>query len=310
MGAETFQDRQARIFTGKQVGLPESDKALVAALDESVIVGATGLLRFPKPLHRGIRGVASAVLAYPGRFDNFRDEWPDDLGKITNASVSVAGPHHLDKVPLMPPNMVIDSALRVGADAVSFQIHTTSSYEHGQLQNAAQIGEACRKNDMPFLVHAYPRKMKRRWKSPWKNTEYHYRDLPGEHTPIEVYTDHILNGASRAIDLGATAVKLPRPGTTESAKAVVDFVHAHKVKVLFAGGPTTDVRTYLEKVRRDMDAGADGEATGRNYFGRKLGPPEELELNANRLFVATARIVYHDDSVDAAIRYSGVDLRS
>ncbi|MFI0469229.1 MULTISPECIES: 2-amino-3,7-dideoxy-D-threo-hept-6-ulosonate synthase [Saccharopolyspora] len=137
----------------------------------------------------------------------------------------------------------VETALRLGADAVSVHVNLGSTEERRQVADLAAVAEACDAWNLPLMAMIYPRG-------------------PQITDPRDVRL--VAHAATLAADLGADLVKTVYPGTVEAMAQVVDSCAA---PIVAAGGPRVDdeakVLAHVEGVLR---AGAAGVAMGRNIF--------------------------------------------
>jgi 2-amino-4,5-dihydroxy-6-oxo-7-(phosphonooxy)heptanoate synthase len=306
---ETLQSRMDNIFAGDPSNSTletKSKTALIVALDDSLIsgVGRRGesLFHYPTELIGSTHHLATAVLAYSALFDNFADDWPEGVARISNVTASIEGPDHLDKKPIVSVDQAIEAADSLDLSAISLHYNHTSPTANEQIAAYGPFIDAAATNDLPTLIHAYPRTMKRRLTSPWHKTEYHYRERPGEHTSLDQYTRLVMHAASVAINIGGNIIKLPYIDDVERLSEVVYYVQSNKAKIVIAGGPKVSVSQFLKKVHTSREAGVDGIAVGRNYFLQPDGPNADPVKHGRRVLEAAAHILYQSDAtVESAL---------
>ncbi|TDV54233.1 2-amino-3,7-dideoxy-D-threo-hept-6-ulosonate synthase [Actinophytocola oryzae] len=137
----------------------------------------------------------------------------------------------------------VESALRLGADAVSVHVNMGSRQEATQVADLARTAELCDRWNLPLLAMMYARG-------------------PAIADPSD--PELVAHAATLAADLGADLVKVSYPGTEENLAAVV---RACPVPVVLAGGPpVADRAALLARVGAMVRAGAAGVAMGRNIF--------------------------------------------
>jgi predicted phospho-2-dehydro-3-deoxyheptonate aldolase len=137
----------------------------------------------------------------------------------------------------------VESAIRLGATAVSAHVNLASANEAGMLKDLGGLAEECDRWGMPLLAMMYVRDKKR----------------AGGYDPGK-----ISHAARIAEELGADIVKVNYTGTPESFAGVVGAV---KIPVIVAGGPKMDsADAVLAMVGDAARAGAKGVAIGRNVF--------------------------------------------
>lgn len=130
----------------------------------------------------------------------------------------------------------VESALKLGADAVSVHVNIGSETEARQLE---ELGEICDEADsfgVPVLAMMYPR------------------------GKVEVNVETVKQCARIGYELGADIVKVPY---VDGFAEVVKFC---KIPVVIAGGSKESEIELLRKVEIAIKSGASGVAVGRNIF--------------------------------------------
>ncbi len=136
----------------------------------------------------------------------------------------------------------VGRAVRLGADAVSVQIHFGDAAEDRMLADAGSVVDEADDLSVPILIMAYP-----------PGTLEGAADLEA--------TRH---AARAAAELGADLVQVPHPG---SEAAVRSIVRGCPVPLLTAGGPRAPTpAAFLDAVRAALAGGAAGISVGRNVF--------------------------------------------
>ncbi len=145
-------------------------------------------------------------------------------------------------------------AFRLGADAVSVQIHFGDVAEDRMLADAGSVAEAADRLGLPVLVMAHP---------------------PGT-TEGSARLEATRHAARAAAELGADLVQVPHPGSAEDVRAVVQGC---PVPLLVAGGPRAAAPgVFLDAVRAAVAGGAAGLSVGRNLFDRPNPAAFALEI--------------------------------
>lgn len=133
---------------------------------------------------------------------------------------------------------------------VGYTVYLGSEHEAVMLTEAAQIVHRAHRLGMTAILWMYPRG----------------RAVPNEKDP------HIVAGAAGAgACLGADFVKLNCPGGSDMMARFDEAVRAAgRTRVLCSGGSRQDEKAFLERLHRQMEAGAGGSATGRNIHQKPL----------------------------------------
>jgi len=165
--------------------------------------------------------------------------------------------------------------------AVGYTIYLGSEYENVMLKQASKVVYEAHKNGLLSVLWIYPRG----------------KAVKDEKDP------HLIAGATGvAACLGADFVKInyPKKEGAESKEIFKECVHAAgRTHVVCAGGSSTDVRVFLQRLHDQIESGARGNATGRNIHQKSL---EE----AVRMCNAISAITVENKSVDEAMKvYEG-----
>ena len=137
----------------------------------------------------------------------------------------------------------VESALRLGADAVSVHVNLGARDERQQVADLAAVADVADNWGVPVLAMVYPRGPK----------------ITNPRDP-----ELVAHAAILAADLGADIVKVPYAG---SVTEMADVVDSCPVPVIVAGGPPLAGNDALGSYVRDtIESGAAGVAMGRNIF--------------------------------------------
>jgi 2-amino-4,5-dihydroxy-6-oxo-7-(phosphonooxy)heptanoate synthase len=137
----------------------------------------------------------------------------------------------------------VETALRLGADAVSVHVNMGSRQEAAQVADLARTAEMCDRWNLPLLAMMYAR---------------------GPAIRDAADPTLVSHAATLAADMGADIVKVSYPGSEAN---LAELVRSCPVPVVVAGGPpVTDTTELLGRVASMMRAGAAGVAMGRNIF--------------------------------------------
>lgn len=153
----------------------------------------------------------------------------------------------------------IETALKLGADAVSLQVNFDGRNDAHNLQLLGRVVDEASKVGVPVLAMVY--------------------DVAPNIAP-EQRTPRIRHLARIAIELGIDAIKLGAPETLDQVRPILE--HAAKdVPILFAGGKTTTDTLLLELLAESLKWGGAGLCVGRNVFQRDQ--PEILLRKIHKL---------------------------
>lgn len=232
------QLRERRVFFSHEGG------ALIVPLDHGLTLGPIQGMRSTNDLAEwiGSRHIG-AVLGHKGLIERLilRDMLHPNTGVIV----------HLNGMPNLASTtdtkvMVasIESALRLGADAVSLQVNFTHDNFAHNFVMLGEVTDAAHAVGLPVLTMLY--------------------DKVRSPTPVEriARIQHLVRAVT---ELGSDAIKLAFP---ESARDLVELVSCHgpDVHILFAGGEKMSEETLLSTTRAAMRRGARGLCVGRNVF--------------------------------------------
>ena len=244
-------------------------KTVILPLDHGAGMGPIeGLVDLKTAVDAGAEGGANAVVGHLGLALHGRRDAGKDVGLILHFSVSTEL-NPTDGNEKVSVNNV-QTALKMGADAVSIHVNFGSETEAEQLRVFGKIATNCLEWGMPLLVMAYPRG-------------------PQIKDPNDV--EHVKKVARIAAELGADIIKVPYTGDSESFKQVVDG--ALGVPVVIAGGAKGDDLAALKNVEGAIAAGAAGVAMGRNAF-QHANPADFIK--------ATAAVVHQGKAAEEALQ--------
>lgn len=246
--------------TGKTVILPLDHGAGMGPID--------GLVDFKTAVDAAAEGGANAVVGHLGLALHGHRSAGKDVGLILHFSVSTEL-NPVDGDAKVSVNNV-QTALKMGADAVSIHVNLGSETEAEQLRVFGKIATNCLEWGMPLLVMAYPRG-------------------PKIKDPNDV--ENVKKVARIAAELGADIIKVPYTGDAESFKEVV--AGALGVPVVIAGGAKGDDLAALKNVEGAVKAGGAGVAMGRNAFQHE---------NPADFIKATAAVVHGGKTAEEAMK--------
>lgn len=232
---------------GTQLRLGQLDghgdgRLMIVPLDHSV---ADGPIEVHESLDELVGDLADggvdAVVLHKGTLRQIQPRRFMRMSLIVHLSASTAHAPDPDAKYLVSS---VESALRLGADAVSIHVNMGSQAEEQQIGDLARIAESCDRWSLPLLAMVYAR-------GP---------EIANPKDPAL-----LAHAAALAADLGADIVKITHPG---SEQALVDIVSTCPIPVVVAGGPPVDnTEELLDLTASTMRTGAAGLAMGRNIFG-------------------------------------------
>jgi len=215
-------------------------KTVIIPLDHGVSVGPIqGLIDMGKTVDLVAKGGANAVLGHVGLPLHGHRGYGKDIGLILHLSASTnlsPDPNHKVLV------NTVESAIAMGADAVSIHINIGADDEAKMLQDFGHVSQQCRHFGMPLIAMVYPR---------------------GKKIKDEKDVEVVKLAARVGAELGADIVKVPYTGSAKTFKEVVDGC---PIPVVIAGGSKGDELDTLKMIQGAMEAGAAGVAMGRNSF--------------------------------------------
>ncbi len=138
--------------------------------------------------------------------------------------------------------------------AVGYTIYPGSKYEGEMLRQAAQIVYKAHEHGLVTVIWAYPRGI----------------------AVTDELDPHLIAGATGIVaTLGSDFAKVNYPEVKDSGNVAELFkeavMAAGRTKVLCAGGPSIDVRAFLQRLHDQIFiSGASGNATGRNIHQKSL----------------------------------------
>lgn len=140
----------------------------------------------------------------------------------------------------------IETALRLAADGVSFQVNFDGKNDVENLQTMGRVVDEASDYGLPVLGMVYDKV---------KNEERGKRVKRLRHL-VRV-----------SIELGCDAVKLAPPNDLSEVEELVDGL-AEDIQIYFAGGDLGSADKLYEQARAYVDLGASGLCVGRNVFQR------------------------------------------
>jgi len=244
-----------------------SNRTVILPMDHGAGMGPIdGLIDLKSAVNAAADGGANAVVGHLGLVSQGHRTSGKDIGLILHFSVST----ELNSVDPNEKVIVnnVQTALKLGADAVSIHVNFGSETEAQQLEQFGQIAVECIEWGIPLLVMAYPRG-------------------PKIENPNDVKNVKLV--ARVAAELGADIIKVPYTGDPKSFEEVVQG--ALGVPVVIAGGAKGDDLAALKNVEGAIMAGGAGVAMGRNAF---------QHADPRKFIAATAAVVHQGKTAEKA----------
>ncbi len=234
------------MLLGKRIRLERilnrnTGRTVVVPMDHGVTVGPIqGLVDMRTMVNDVTEGGANAVLGHMGLPLYGHRQSGKDVGLILHLSGStVWSPDPNAKVLVNS----VESALKMGADAVSIHVNIGAASEAEMLHDLGRTSVACMEWGVPLLAMMYTRGAK----------------IKSESDPAAVK-----HAARIAAELGADLVKVTYTGSADTFRKVIEGC---PIPVLIAGGEKAESdRDVFENVRGALAAGGSGVCIGRNVF--------------------------------------------
>jgi DhnA family fructose-bisphosphate aldolase class Ia len=240
---------------------PDSGRIFTVAIDHAPSYGVlSGMEDMAGVLQRVAGGEPDAIMLMQGAAQQCYEPYAGRIPLIIKTST--VSPFHPGQDVWVTQ---VETALRLGADAVAMAVTVGSSQQAGLLANFSGLVQQAERAGLPVIIHAYPN-------GPL---------VP----PDEVYTPKQVTYAARlGMELGADVVKTFYTGSPESFAGVVEA--AAPAVVVAAGGPRLETdEDVLNMVRGVIQAGAVGITFGRNIW-QSADPPALIRTLADVLHSA------------------------
>ena len=144
----------------------------------------------------------------------------------------------------------VDSAIALGADAVSMGCMTLGDFQNEQFEAIGKVAQECRLKGMPLIGHVYPK---------------------GESVPVEKRTawEKIAYCVRSACELGMDIVKTTYTGDPESMAKAISCVPSSFRVVIQGGDACKTLDDYLNMTYDAMQCGVGGVTMGRFVWDYK-----------------------------------------
>jgi len=223
---------------------PHSKHGLIVPIDHGLTVGPLPGLESVRKIREWIHSPAiCGVIAHKGIAERLLQAGALDgkglLIHLNGMSTLGSDPDTKDRL------TSIESALRLGADGVSFQVNFSGNNDSQNLRAMGQIVDEASEYGLPVLAMVYDKVAA----SP-QNSVTRLR--------------HLLRAA---IELGCDAVKIAPPAQLDLLPEMLADL-SEDIRVYLAGGSLADEAELLTLTRTALRAGAQGLCVGRNVFQR------------------------------------------
>ena len=144
----------------------------------------------------------------------------------------------------------VDSAIALGADAVSMGCMTIGDFQNEQFEAIGKVAQECRLKGMPLIGHVYPK---------------------GESVPVDKRTawENIAYCVRSACELGMDIVKTTYTGDPESMAKAISCVPSSFRVVIQGGDACKTLDDYLNMTYDAMQCGVGGVTMGRFVWDYK-----------------------------------------
>ncbi|RLE78736.1 MAG: fructose-bisphosphate aldolase, partial [Thermoprotei archaeon] len=185
-----------------------------------------------------------AVMVTPGMLRHVYEEVIGRVGVVAriDGTGTTKGPDHTDDRLISS----VDTAVKMGADAVSIMVYIGCEREADQLEKMGLVADICESYGMPLLSEVIPSKP--------------YLEDP--------YSPEAVAYCSRiGAEYGSDVIKTYYTGDPESFKYVTSRV---PIPIVVLGGPKKEtIKDFLSMVKGAVEGGGKGVAVGRNIFQYK-----------------------------------------
>ena len=144
----------------------------------------------------------------------------------------------------------VDSAIALGADAVSMGCMTLGDFQNEQFEATGKVAQECRLKGMPLIGHVYPK---------------------GESVPVDKRAswENIAYCVRSACELGMDIVKTTYTGDPESMAKAISCVPSSFRVVIQGGDACKTLDDYLNMTYDAMQCGVGGVTMGRFVWDYK-----------------------------------------
>lgn len=171
-------------------------------------------------------------------------------------------------------DMAVESALRLGADAVKLLVYPFQNDPESSILNLTWVGQQCFAWGMPLLAETVP--------GGWMGG-------------ADMRAPEVISAAARiGVEAGADFIKTLPSRDAAQFRVITD--NCPVPVVILGGDKAGGDRELLETVKAHMDNGAAGVAMGRNLWGH---------AQPGRITAALSAIIHDNATVDQALKELG-----
>lgn len=251
-----------------------SDRGLIVPIDHGLTVGALPGIQSVRAVrewidHSAIRG----VICHKGMAERLlRENLLQSQGLMIHLNgMSTLAPNANDKIRLTS----VEAALRLGADAVSYQVNFDGNNDAANLSTMGEIADEAARFGLPVLAMVYDKVAASEEKS----------------------TERVRHLIRIAIEMGCDAIKIGAPKALHRLPEMLADV-SEDIAVFLAGGELSSVDDLASLTRAGLRAGARGLCVGRNVFQRPDARETLTELQ--RMLLPSIRRVSEVEVAHAA----------
>lgn len=223
---------------------PKSRRGLIVPLDHGLTVGPLPGIESVAAIQQWIgHSAICGVILHKGMAERLSAAGLlEDLGLMIHLNgMSTLSARPDTKVALAS----VETALRLGADAVSFQVNFDGQNDAENLSLMGRLTDQAAGYELPVLAMVYD-------KVPAQGREYISRQR------------HLIR---IAIELGCDAIKIAPPAERDMLEEILAGA-ADDIEIYVAGGAQTEEQGILDLAESSLAAGATGLCIGRNVFQR------------------------------------------
>ncbi len=235
-------------------------RTVIVPMDHGITKPEKGLENVDRVIEL-IEGYADAVVLHKGAAKHSRCLEECDVGLIVHLSASTSLSRDPNDKRIIS---TVESAIKLGADAVSVHVNVGSDTDVEQIERASLVSEKCDEYGLPLLAMMYPR------------------------GNVEVNAETVKHAVRIGYEIGADIIK------TAYVNEFDEVTSAVPVPVVIAGGSKLSLRELLERVEHAINCGAAGVAIGRNVFGSR---------NPRKVVEAVYMVVHENMSASQVLDY-------
>ncbi len=220
-------------------------RGLIVPIDHGLTIGPVSGLGSVREISRWIAHPAiCGVIVHKGMAERLGEAGLLDglgvmvhLNGMSSLSKSADSKERLTDIP---------SSVRLGADAVSFQVNFDGANDSKNLSQMGQIVDEASRYSLPVLAMVYDKVI----------------------ADKKTKRDRLRHLIRVSIEMGCDAIKIAPPENVSELAPLLEGV-AEDIPVFLAGGTITSVESLVEMTRAGLRAGLSGLCLGRNVFQRE-----------------------------------------